>query len=154
MIERENVGDIIAYGIEADIRYAASDSLTFSGAFDLVDAHVFGGRAAPQLHGQRPAQAPRWTVTGSFEAVPLDAVSLDAEIRYESRRFADDQNTLVLPAATEVDAKLSWNFWRQLSLYVAGDNLLGSSIATTESADGVYSLDFPRMIRAGVEFRR
>ncbi len=162
LIQRQNVGDIDAYGIEADARYQVATSLGLDAAFDLVDAHVFGGTTAPQLNGKRPTQAPRWTVTAGVDAKPVDDITLYANVRFESDRFADDRNTLRLPDATEIDAKAAWSFAPSWALYVAADNLLNARIATTESlapskslpVDFVFNYDFPRILRAGIQYRR
>ena len=161
LIQRENVGDIDAYGIEADARYPLMSNLGLDAGFDLVDAHVFGGAAAPQLDGKRPAQAPRWTVTAGVDAQPIDDISLYAILRFESDRFVDDQNKMKLPNAAEIDAKVAWSFAPSWALFVAADNLLNARIATTESAGSSTSLtalvpnyDFPRILRAGIQFRR
>jgi outer membrane receptor protein involved in Fe transport len=154
VIQRKNVGDIDAYGIEGDARYALFDNMGLTVAFDVVDAHVFGGAAAPQLDGKRPTQAPKWTITAGIDRKVWQDVTLDADLRFESTRFADDQNTLALPPATTVDAKAAWNFAPSWSLYVAADNLFNARIATTEAADGTVSYSFPRILRAGVQFER
>jgi outer membrane cobalamin receptor len=161
LIQRQNVGDIDAYGVEADARYPLSENVGLDAAFDLVDAHVFGGATAPQLDGKRPQQAPRWTVTAGIDAQPIDDISLSADLRFESDRFADDQNTMRMPDATEVDAKAAWSFAPSWALYIAADNLLNARIATNESVgtstsntDFVFNYDFPRILRAGIQFRR
>ena len=50
-------------------------------------------------------QAPRFTLTGGLRATPLDDLTISADLRYESTRFADDQNTLSLSPAATVDAR-------------------------------------------------
>jgi outer membrane receptor protein involved in Fe transport len=154
VIQRENVGDIDAYGIEGDARYPLSDNVNLTAAFDVVDAHIFGGSAAPLLDGQQPTQAPKWTITAGVDARVWQQISINADLRYESTRFADDQNTLALPPATTVDAKVAWHFAPSWSVYVAADNLFNADVATTEAADGTVSYDFPRIWRAGVQFER
>jgi outer membrane receptor protein involved in Fe transport len=154
VIQRENVGDINGYGIEGDAHYQLIDNVALKAAFDLVDAHVDGGTAAPQLNGKRPVQAPRWTITAGMDAQPIEDITLYADLHFESDRFADDQNTLRLPVATEVDAKAAWSFAPSWAIYVAADNLLNARIATTESADFVFNYDFPRILRAGIQYRR
>ena len=151
LIQRQNAGNIDAYGIESEAHWQANDWLALTTAFDYVDAHVRGGEAAPQLTGKRPSQAPRLTLTGGFRATPLDRLTVTANVRYESTRFADDQNTLRLAPATTVDARISYRLWNGLSAYLAGDNLLNSRIATTESADAVPIVNYaaPRIVRGG-----
>jgi outer membrane receptor protein involved in Fe transport len=154
LIERQNAGDIIAYGLEADAHYRVNDALTFKAALDFVDARVSGGSKAPQLTGKRPAQAPRAILTTGFVAQPCEKISLEADLRFESARFADDQNTLRLASAATVDARADWSFVPRWSLYIAADNLFNTPVATTESADFVTSESFPRLMRLGVSYSR
>jgi vitamin B12 transporter len=150
LIQRQNVGDIDAYGLEADAKVRLSERLSLKAAFDLIDARVVGGSQASQLTGKRPSQAPSATLTASVTARPLDPLSVYADLRFESARFADDQNTLRLPAAATMDAKIAWAFSPAISVYLAADNLLNTPVATTESADGVFNESFPRIVRLGV----
>lgn len=152
LIQRRNAGNIHAYGIESEAHWQANDWLVLATAFDYVDAHVEGGVAAPQLTGKRPAQAPRLTLTAGLRATPLDRLTLTANVRYESTRFADDQNTLALSPATTVDARISYRLWNGLSAYLAGDNLFNVRVATTESADLVTNFAAPRILRIGISW--
>jgi outer membrane receptor protein involved in Fe transport len=152
LIQRQNAGNIDAYGIESDAHWQATDWLTLTAAFDYVDAHVEGGAAAAQLTGKQPAQAPQTTITAGFRVVPLDRLTVGANLRYESTRFADDQNTLALAPATTVDARISYRLWNGLSAYVAGDNLFNARVATTESADFVTNYASPRVLRIGLSW--
>ncbi|MBL6937672.1 MAG: TonB-dependent receptor [Alphaproteobacteria bacterium] len=152
LIQRRNAGNIDAIGLEGDAHWNATDWLTLTTAFDYVDAHVEGGSAAAQLTGKQPAQAPRTTITAGFRALPLDRLTVSANLRYESTRYADDQNTLALPPATTVDARISYRLWNGLSAYAAGDNLFNARVATTESADFVTNYAAPRVLRIGVSW--
>ncbi|HEV2652661.1 MAG TPA: TonB-dependent receptor [Rhizomicrobium sp.] len=152
LIQRQNAGNIDAYGIESEAHWQVSDWLGLHAAFDYVDAHVQGHQIAPQLTGLRPSQAPRATLTGGLRATPLDRLTMTADVRYESARFADDQNTLRLAPATTVDARIAYRLWDGLSAYVAGDNLLNSRVATTESADFVTNYAAPRVLRIGLSW--
>jgi outer membrane receptor protein involved in Fe transport len=152
LIQRRNAGNIVAHGIEAEAHWQAVDWLALRGAFDYVDAHVEGGTQAPQLTGKRPAQAPRFTLTGGIDVTPLERLTVTADLRYESTRFADDQNTLSLAPATTVDARISYRLWQGLSAYVAGDNLFNARVATTETADLVTNYAAPRILRFGLSW--
>jgi outer membrane receptor protein involved in Fe transport len=158
LILRQNAGDIDAWGLEAESHYRFADDLHMNAAFDYVDATVHAGAQAPQLTGKRPAQAPRWTVTGSVDAEPIERLTLYADIRYESNRFSDDQNTLPLGDATTVDARISWLLAPQWSAYVAADNIFNQRIATSASTDALGRIIFtnaaPAEIRAGLSFAR
>jgi outer membrane receptor protein involved in Fe transport len=152
LIQRRNAGNVDAYGIEADAQWRPVDWLGLRAAFDYVDARVEGGTAAPQLTGKRPSQAPRFTLTGGFRVTPADGLSISVDARYESARFADDQNTLRLAPATTVDARISQRLWNGLNVFVASDNLLNTRIATAKSADLVTSYASPRVLRVGLSW--
>jgi outer membrane receptor protein involved in Fe transport len=150
---RENAGDINAYGIEADARYRINDNVSLTAAFDDVNATI---------NGLQPAQAPRWTVTGGVEVRPLRRLTLFADVRYESRRFADDLNTIPLNAGATVDTRVSYAILDAFSLYVYCDNLFNTKIASTAAVQPlitgptdtglVTNWVAPRMIGAGVSF--
>jgi len=152
LIQRQNAGNIDAVGLEGEGHYQPTDWLMLNAAFDYVDAHVEGLTTAAQLTGKQPAQAPQTTITAGFRAFPLEDLTVSATLRYESTRFADDQNTLALPPATTVDARISYRLWEGLSAYVAGDNLFNARVATTESADFVTNYASPRVLRIGVSW--
>ncbi|HWA92576.1 MAG TPA: TonB-dependent receptor [Rhizomicrobium sp.] len=152
---RENAGNIDAPGIEADATWRLDDWLNLRGAFDYVAARTRGG-----LH---PAQAPRWTATAGFEATPFRPVplTLSADLRYESGRFADDLNTIPLSAATTIDARASWALTKELAVYIYADNLFNAHVASTaaqqpvpysSSNDLVTTYSAPRIVGAGVSF--
>jgi outer membrane receptor protein involved in Fe transport len=152
LIQRQNVGDINAPGLEGDARYEIGD-VALRAAFDWLDLRVHGGVEAPQLTGKRPAQAARASVTGGFDAKLPWRTSLSVDVRYESARYADDANTLRLAPATTVGARLTWDATDDLAFFLAADNLFNARVATTESADGVVNYDAPRMITAGLSFK-
>jgi outer membrane receptor protein involved in Fe transport len=77
---------------------------------------------------------------------------LSTDLRYESARFADDQNTLSLAPALSVSARAAWRLTQHLSAYVAADNLFNSRIETTQSADGIFNDAAPRIIRIGLSY--
>ncbi|MEI9929342.1 MAG: TonB-dependent receptor [Rhizomicrobium sp.] len=158
---RENAGDINAPGVEGEARYAVLDDLSLTSAFDYVAAHTQVVDATTgTLRNARPAQAPRWTVTGGIEYRPLPPLTVFADVRYESARFADDQNTIPLAAATTVDARVSYAVIKSLSLYVYCDNLFNTKVASTAAnqplPDGsmgiVTNYSAPRMVGAGLSF--
>jgi outer membrane receptor protein involved in Fe transport len=152
LIQRENVGNIDSHGVETEASWQAGPTLLFRIAGDFINARVNGGTANPALDGKRPAQAPAITITGGFDAVLISNVTASANLRYESVRWADDQNTLRLPPAITFNAKLAWVFAPSWSVFVAGDNIFNANVATTKAADGTVSYGEPRMLYAGLSF--
>ncbi len=81
-------------------------------------------------------------------------LSLHGDLRYESTRYDDDQNTRRLAPGVTVDARAEVGLTREIAVYAAADNLLDAAIQTGRTADGVVSYDAPRVFRVGVTFRR
>jgi len=148
VFQRRNAGNINATGIEANASYRWDAHLTVRAALALTDAHT---------KSLRPAQAPRWTLTAGIDAKPTERLTLSASLRTESKRFADDQNTLVLAPATTLDATIAYRVQENISLFIAADNLFNAAVQTTASAGTpapIISLDAPRMVRVGVNLSR
>lgn len=166
---RENSFDVNALGIETDAKLRLDDWLTLRGAFDYIAARTKVIDPAPpnKLRNTSPAQAPRWTATAGFDAAPfahfapLAPLTVSANLRYESGRFADDQNTVPLAPATTVDARASWALTDRLCVYVYADNLFDADVVSTAASQPVpYSLvpdtvtnySTPRIVGAGISF--
>lgn len=153
LIERQNVGYIRAYGAEGDVQYQFTNRLSVRGAFSYTDAEVNGGTQAAQLTGKRPLQTPRLTLTGGVIATPHKLLTLETYLRYESLRYSDDLNTLLLPEAITVDMRATVHLLPEVDFYVAADNVFNAEIASAKGADGIVTIDGPRMVRAGLTYR-
>ncbi|HJV42611.1 TonB-dependent receptor [Caulobacter sp.] len=151
---RRNAGEINAYGLEADIAADLSPAWTVRAAFSATHARVDGGGAAAQLTGKRPAQAPALTVTAGARWKPFDRLSLDADLRYESKRFEDDLNQRTLRAGTSLDLRVGWALSPTSEIYLAADNALDADLAVGQTADGVTSYSAPRAVHVGFALRR
>jgi outer membrane receptor protein involved in Fe transport len=151
--QRQNAGDVNAYGVEADAGRNWGERIELGAALAYTHAKVDGGSAAPQLTGLRPAQTPRFTATASATWKPVAPLGLYAAVRYESSRFDDDQNLRLLKSGTVFDARATWAVTPQASVFVAADNLFNSRLQTGRTADGVISSGAPRVARVGVALK-
>jgi outer membrane receptor protein involved in Fe transport len=149
--QRQNAGDIEAWGIEGEVRQDWSAGWArLAGGY--TEARVDGGSSAPQLTGLRPAQTPRLTLSGEAGWRATDAVTLTAAVRYEGSRFDDDLNSRKLSAATTLDLRADWRVGAS-TLYAALDNATDARVETAQTADGISSYDTPRTFRVGVVWR-
>jgi vitamin B12 transporter len=151
--QRRNAGDIDAYGLETEGRLALGPDFDLRAAAVYSVAEVDGGTAAPQLTGLRPAQTPRFTASAGAVWRPTTPLSLRLDMRYESKRFDDDQNSRVLSSALIADARADYSLTDLAALFVAVDNLTDEDIETAETGTGIESFDLPRRVRVGVTFR-
>jgi len=152
--QRRNAGEIEAWGVEAEASGDLSAALSWRVAGAFTDAEVDGGTAAPQLTGLRPAQTPKYTVTGGLEWRLLGALNLSLDARYESARWEDDLNSRRLNAGVLVDARAGWRLSETSEVYLAAENLTDEDLEVGETADGVESYSAPRTIRVGFAIRR
>lgn len=152
--QRRNAGEIEAWGVEAEASGDVGAAVQWRAAAGYTDAEVHGGRAVPQLTGLRPAQTPRWTLTGGGAWRPAEAWEVSADVRYESARWEDDLNTRRLSAGVQLDARAAWRFAADAELFVAAENLFDARLEVGETADGVESFAAPRTVRVGVTYRR
>lgn len=152
--QRQNAGEINAYGVELEASGKATAALDWRAALSATHARVDGGSVAPQLTGLRPANTPALTATGGLDWRPLEKLTLTADVRYESARYDDDQNTRRLRPGTEIDARAAWRVSQRSEVYVAAENLGDARLVVAETADGTDSYSAPRTIRVGFAYRR
>ena len=156
--QRENAGDVKALGLEGDAAWRMNDAFSLRAAFSLTDARVEENPSAipaglPSLTGNRPAQAPPVTITGGVTWLPFSKLTLDANLRWESARFEDDQNTKRLGSAFVLDLKAAYSLTSSLAAFVAVNNATNANIATAQAADGTISYGQPRMYEVGLTYQ-
>jgi outer membrane receptor protein involved in Fe transport len=154
VFQRQNAGVVNAWGVEGDASFALGARFDLAGAFAVTHARVDGGGQAPQLTGKRPAETPAVVVTADANWRALDQLVLTAELRYESARFDDDQNTRRIEGGAGVDLRAEWRFTPELAGYLAADNVADAALQTGRSAAGVVTYAAPRVVRAGLTWRR
>lgn len=152
--QRQNAGEIEAWGVEGEASGDVGLNLRWRTAAAYTDAEVHGGSAVPQLTGLRPAQTPKWTLTGGLDLWPLSAISASADLRYESARWEDDLNTRRLSPGVQFDARIRYRFSQRKEVYLAAENLFDDKLEVGETADGVESYAAPQTIRIGFTYRR
>jgi vitamin B12 transporter len=156
--QRENAGDVRALGLEGDAQWQLGDALSARAAFSITDARVDQNPSTipagfPSLTGNRPAQAPPVTITGGATWLPFDKLKLDANLRWESARFEDDQNTKRLGSAFVLDVKAAYSLTSALAAFVAVNNATNANIATAQAADGTISYGEPRLWEVGLTYQ-
>lgn len=152
LYERENAGDVNAYGTEGSAEHAFTPQLSLRLAYTLTHARVDGGAKAPQLTGKRPALTPAAAATAALDWRPVERLTVTAQARYEGDRFDDDLNTRRIDAGTGVDGRVEWRLTSSASVYVAAENLFNANLQTGHSAADVTTWAAPRMVRVGLNF--
>ncbi len=151
--QRQNAGDVDAWGLEADLGWTVSDRLRLKLSGAWTRAEVDGGSAAPQLTGLRPAQTPELAISAQAVWTPLAPLTLRLAVRHEGDRFDDDLNTRALSAATSADLRADWRLTPAVDLYLSAENITDAAVETAQTFDGIESYDQPRTLRIGVIWR-
>ncbi|MFI4965857.1 MAG: TonB-dependent receptor [Caulobacterales bacterium] len=152
--QRQNAGEIDAWGVEGDASGDLATTLSWRAAFAYTHARVDGGASAPQLTGLRPAQTPEWTVTAGLDWRAMEKLTLSSSLRYVSAQFDDDQNLRRLAPGAELDARAAWRLAPGQEIYLAVDNVADARISTGKTADFIDSYSEPRTVRVGFSYRR
>ncbi|MDE2355490.1 MAG: TonB-dependent receptor, partial [Alphaproteobacteria bacterium] len=150
LLQRENVGAVDAFGVEADARLDLGGPLDARASLSWTHARVDGGLQAPQLDGLRPAETPALAATVALDAALTRMLGLTLDGRYEGQRFVDDQNRLDLAPSFDLDARLTWRLNRRLSLYLYADNLLNLAIQQNQTSAGLLNYGPPRSFGLGL----
>jgi outer membrane receptor protein involved in Fe transport len=149
LLERENVGAINAYGVETTAQLTLSSRLNLQAAFDWTHARVYGGLAAADLDGLRPAETPPVVMTAFATWAPLRRVKIIGGLRHEGLRYVDDQNQLPLAPVTVMNLRAEFAASSHVTLFIAADNLFNAAVQQNESVTGLYSYGPPRIVSAG-----
>lgn len=149
--QRRNVGEIRAYGLEAQAQYQVSDRLALNAALTATHAHV--GKADAMVNGKRPAQAPEYSASVGAEG-QIAKLGWRADWLFEGRSFEDDLNALPLKAYSKLNLTLDYPFTPQVSLGLRVDNAFDTAIQIQRSNDGTVNFDTSRKITLNLTYRR
>jgi outer membrane receptor protein involved in Fe transport len=143
--QRENVDLVTAPGFETQMRWQAIATLSVRANY-LFTRPTIDRAAERDLEGNLLAQTPEHVVTAGVDWRPVRQWTLDAQMRYSSRQFEDDQNSRVLAPYATVDLAVIYEFSERISAAVRVENLFDKEIETGKSADGLVSIGAPRFV--------
>ncbi len=149
--QRQNLGQIRAYGLEARGRYELNATLALDGALTLTHARV--ARANPTVNGLRPAEAPDYAGSVGLE-MRIARATVHTDLVFEGQTFDDDLNTLPLKASRNLSLRLDYPLGRQVILTASVTNALDAAIPITHAGDGTIGYDTGRRVGIGLTWRR
>lgn len=166
-----NVGDVKAYGVDANLSWQVIDQLLLYGFAsynhsELQDDIPLGVGVVAPTAGKRVAETPEWTVGGRAQ-VTLGPVSVGAQYKWVDKRYATDVNDVVVPSYTlvDLDARVSLEqfgaprTYFQLNVANLFDKFYYgnittqinyANIGTTAGANPNFSIGYPRTIMGTV----
>lgn len=148
--KRQNVDAIRARGVELGASVELGP-VSFNGSLAYTDSEVKGSGAAAALDGMRPAQTPKWAMSGTLSWRPRDNCLFSATLRHVGKQYEDDLQTDALKAATTLDAFARIALVDRFSIVLRGENLFDAKIVTRNQG-GSIDLGTPRTVWAGIRF--
>jgi len=150
-----NVPRARSCGLEAELRWRVSDSLSWGAAAGLLDTRILEADAeGAALAGNRFDRSPRFSGSAAVDWSPVERLRLAAQIRHHSGYFSDARNSpaLRINSGTTVNARAEYRLGRAV-LFAQVRNLFDAFnlrvLATAESGEA----DDPRTIAVGLESR-
>ncbi|MDC0886714.1 TonB-dependent receptor [Altererythrobacter sp.] len=148
--ERQNLPAIEAQGVELGARFRRGQ-LSFDGTLAYTNARVDGAGASLALDGNRPPQTPSWAAAATLAWRPAPDAVLSISVRHVAKQFESDQESDVLPAATNLGAFAQMPITDGFSFILRAENLLGDTIVTRNSG-GSIDLGIPRTFWGGFRY--
>jgi outer membrane receptor protein involved in Fe transport len=144
--QRQNVERITSEGLELGATWRLDDRIHLRADYLYSDARdETTGRWLPQVS--------RHTVTLGGDWIPHKRWRVSGLLRHVSNAYEDDQNTLVLTAATTLDLRVAYTWAEGRTWFVAVENVTDEAVVTGRSADGLIDLGTPRLARTGITWR-
>lgn len=140
---RENLEQVRVNGIEVSGMWRATDQV------DLRFDYLYSD-ATDSATDLRLPQVSRHTLVLGADWQPVAAWTVGGRLRYVSDAFDDDENLLVLDAATTVDLRAAYRVNAGLELFAAVENVFDEDVISSRDPSGQLDLGTPRFSRAGV----
>ena len=139
--ETSNARRAHSYGLEADLRFKATDDLVLNGGFLIGRSEYkdYVYQNNNQLKGRQVDFFSRFqaNLNATWYAPAFDGrLSATGGVRYRSRHYFDPLNTLGQSGFALLDASLNYDLSDQISLKVWGKNLTNERYITYKFDDG------------------
>ncbi len=150
--QRRNLDAIRSKGIEVDGRLDFG-SWSLAGGYSFADARVDASGPALPLHGLRPAQTPKHSLSSTLGWRGSGDVRASLSARFVSSQFEDDLNAQRLPDALTFDATASLPLTRALALEARAENFTNKRVVAAINGAGVIERATPRTLWIGLRLR-
>jgi outer membrane receptor protein involved in Fe transport len=150
--QRLNLDAVRIYGLEASAHWQPIPTVRLEAAYLYNDTRIMTANVSPTLVGKRLAEVPRHTVVLTAGWLAPAQIQLDADLRWASSQFDDDQNTLKLASATTFNISASRKFGKSLEVFFSVENLFDAQVQTGLSPTGIVSVGPPRFAHGGLRW--
>jgi outer membrane receptor protein involved in Fe transport len=138
-------------GVETELSARPAPALLASAAWTFADARVDSAPGHPELVGKALPHDPAHRFSARLAYDRPTVLAAAVEVRWLSRAWEDDLNTLALPAFAVVDATVARRIGGTAEVFLAVENLLDREFLVGRA--GVDTVGAPRLVRAGLRVR-
>jgi outer membrane receptor protein involved in Fe transport len=144
--QRQNVGEIAARGVEAEVVLRPLAALEWTGTASLTRS-TFRDTGRPALDGLRVPQVPGRQLSSRIRVL-AGPLSASIEMRHVGRQYEDDRNELSLSPATVVDLAASWRVRPNVQVLAGIENVMDREVEVGRTP--VPTVGLPRSVHVGV----
>jgi len=150
--QRQNIAQAMSAGAEIEASWHPTYRLRLVATYTLTFSRILKFPADASLQDKALAETPRHA--GALTAaLRLPArFAADLRVRAESAQFADDQNTLALPAFALVDLTVSRQVFDHVTLFAKVSNLLDTTVVI-DRTQSLTRVGAPRTLWGGFRAR-
>ncbi|HSK11416.1 MAG TPA: TonB-dependent receptor [Vicinamibacterales bacterium] len=144
--QRQNVGEIGARGVEAEVVLRPVPALEWTGTASLTRS-VFRDPGRPALDRLRVPQVPGRLLSSRIRVLAA-RLSASVEVRHAGRQYEDDRNELSLSPSTVVDLAASWRVRGNVRVVAGIENVMDREVEVGRTP--VPTVGLPRSVHVGV----
>jgi len=153
LAQRRGLDRVVINGLEAELAWTPTEQLTLGLSYLFSDSTVKEASAAPELEGNRLAQAPRHQGTAEIVWKPDDPYLLRLQLRGASSAYEDGNNSRTLAPYLLTDLYAGWDLRPNLHLFASMENLANRTVETGRRSDGLTNIGPGRRVLIGLRTR-
>ena len=146
--QRQNLGHAQVRGADVELAFRPARRWLATGGYTFIDSEVTAAPGREALVGLRLASVPRQRAAATLSFDDPAIATITAQWRWLGDQYDDDLNLVRLDGVHLLDASVSRRLTRQLSAFVAVENLLDARYEVGQA--GVTTLGTPRMVEIGL----
>lgn len=151
--QRQNIERLNVNGVELSANINLTEHFQVQSSYAYNDGEIRRFLVAPDLVGNRLAQAPKHNGMVAADWRAFDQLRIRGVVRYGSRQFEDDTNSRRLNDYIALDAYADYRLSDATTLFIQGENLTNSEIQSAIDGNGIITRATPRSIAVGVNLK-
>ncbi len=143
---KENVGKVSLYEFEINLEYRLNKYWHFTANYSLNGSEINQFDERQELEGKRLSYVPAdlANLTLRFR---LKKIETGLSVHYQGRMYLDEVNNFEVAPLMGLDLSLNWNFHKNFSLHLSGQNLLDEQHMVSND-----QMSLGRYLKAGLIF--